>query len=158
MTKQTNVDTELQDIKQGSAPSLLEAAPLNDSTRVAKRPARERLMQVKVMGGLTRPGYIRRWVKDKTTSSQFGTNIKDKECLGYTVVSNEDIGSDRNYASMPGSVVEKLESDGARMVLMEISCEDYDELQAAKQAMRANNVQALEGPGFYNANLSITKQ
>ncbi len=158
MTKQTNKDTELEDIKQGSSLSLLEGTALNDSTRVAKRPMRERLMQLKVMGGLTRPGYIRRWVKDKATSSQFGTNIKDKECLGYTVVTNEEIGSDREYASQMGSVVEKKESDGARMVLMEISCEDYDELQAAKQSMRNNQVQALEGPGFYNANLSITKK
>ena len=158
MTKQTNKDTELEDIKQGSSSSLLEGTALNDATRVAKRPARERLMQLKVLGGLTRPGYIRRWVKDKATSSQFGTNIKDKECLGYSVVTNEVIGSDREYASTMGSIVEKKESDGARMVLMEISCEDYDELQAAKQSMRSNQVQALEGPGFYNANLSITKK
>ncbi len=158
MTKQTNKDTELEDIKQGSSSSLLEGTALNDATRVAKRPARERLMQLKVLGGLTRPGYIRRWVKDKATSSQFGTNIKDKECLGYTVVTGEGIGSDREYAKPMGSVVEKLESDGCRMVLMEISCEDYDELQKAKQDMRQNSTRALEGDGFYKANLQITKQ
>jgi len=158
MTKQTNKETELEDVKQGSAPSLLESAALNDSTRVKKRPARERLQQLKVMGGLTRPGYIRRWVKDKATSSQFGSNVKDKECLGYTVVTNEIIGSDREYASAMGSVVEKKESDGVRMVLMEISCEDYNELQEAKAAMRNNDVKALEGNGFYNANLSITSK
>ncbi len=158
MTKQTNKDTELEDIKQGSAASLLEGTALNDSTRIKKRPARERLQQLKVMGGLTRPGYIRRWVKDKTTSSQFGTNVKDKECLGYTVVTNESIGSDRAYAQPMGSVVEKLESDGVRMVLMEISCEDYDDLQDAKREMRTTNAKALEGSGYYKANLSITNK
>lgn len=157
MTTKTNKDIELEDVKQGSNESLLEGTALNDSTRVKKRPARERLQQLKVLGGLTRPGYVRRWVADKPTSSQFGTNIKDKECLGYTVVTNEEIHSDREYASIMGSVVEKKESDGARMVLMEISCEDYDELQAAKAEMRQNNTKALEGTGFYNGNLKITK-
>jgi hypothetical protein len=150
-------ETELQDVKVNSAPSLLEGTELNDSTRAKKRPAREKLQQLKLLGGNTRAGYVRRWVKDKMTTSQFGSNIKDKECLGYEVVTNEGINSDKSYGKPTGSVVEKFEFDGTRMVLMEIPKDEYDELQTEKRAMSARALEPLKGNGIYeDAKLSVS--
>lgn len=123
-----------------------EGAELNDETRCKKRPARERLQILRTSGGKTRNGYVRRWVEDKRTNSVFGSNIKDREFLGYTVVENEDTDIHTMTGKPLGSVVEKFERNGSRMVLMEIPKEEYDEIQAAKQEAL---IKPLTGEGFY---------
>ena len=158
MTKKEIKETELQDVVMHSKESLLGAAPINNSTR-AKRPAREKLKILKASGGQERPGYCRRWVADKRTSSAFGSNIRDKEILGYTLVENEDVNSQREFGAKTGSVVEKFESDGTRMVLMEIPIDEYQELQEEKHLMNAKRLEPAQGEGIYkDASIKISNK
>lgn len=158
MTKKQMNDTELQDVVTKSADSLLGAPALNDSTR-AKRPAREKLALVRASGGHKRPGYVRRWVHDKRTSSATGSKIEDNRILGYELVYNEDIDSQKEFGAKMGSVVEKFEADGTRMVLMEIPQDEYDELQQEKLNMNNEKLAPAQGEGIYkNATLDIKRK
>ncbi len=135
-----------------------EGAELNDEARVPKRTKREALRLLRVAGGKTRPGYVRRWVKDKRTSGYTGSNIEDKKFLGYTIVENEDRDIQTMTGKPMGGVVEKFEANGDRMVLMEIPIEEYEEIQAIK-AEQIVQPKVLRGDGFDpNAHIDMKHQ
>lgn len=120
---------------------------LNDDSRAKRRPIRETLEKMHAAGGRPREGFVRRWIKEKRTSSMYGTRTKELEALGYTFVKDEDLGIDGMVAGKFGSLTHKVERNGDELYLMEIPTDIYKEIQAIKLE-KVITPSPLSGEGF----------